>query len=631
MASRLKRLVLPFLAIGGIFAGGIVVEKFRATDPTPPNEPQIAVRAISISRPAPRDSSYVGSRACAECHQQIFDRFTQSPMGQSMATIADAVEVENYDDVRVEPSKQRHYRVSRDGDVATHQEILLDQNGTEYADQSETIRYVVGSGRRGRGYLSDRDGLLFQSPLGWYTHGQRWDLSPGYLPERHPRFSRRIGDGCLYCHAGRMHNQGLATDRYEEPVFEELAIGCERCHGPGERHVTFHSDGATKPADDPIVNPVKLEISKRESVCNQCHLLGRSVIPRYGRRYFDFRPGDNLDEVFSVLSQEIDVELHGSLQAVNQVEQMRSSKCYEASGGELGCISCHDAHSTPTVEQREEHYRLRCLTCHEDQGCSLDLATRQQAPANDSCIHCHMPALPASDVPHTSFTDHRIPRDSQATPTKDQGTGNSENGLTFFDNTDAGLSRFEIERTRGIAVMTNAWRKRDDHLAAKALSHLLEAIDGDIHNRLATIDDLPLLDEFAAGYMLLDDTDTAETCWNRLLELNANSESALMGLARIAEERQDLKALGEHLSKLVELNPTSEDAFALLLKQRHYSNDAVGAIQAAERVLEINPTNTKVRAWLAARYQQQGKTEEAQRQQEFLNNIGAGPSSSSAN
>ncbi len=567
----------------------------------------------------------MGSEACAECHQQIFEQFKASPMGQSMSTVADAVQVENFEAGVVKPSAHRHYEVSHDTESMSHHEIMLDAQGVSYRDQSEEISFIVGSGQRGRSYLIDRTGLLFQSPIGWYAHGQRWDLSPGYTPEQHARFSRRIGDGCLYCHAGRTLNQGPASDRYEEPVFAELAIGCERCHGPGEQHVRLHSASAAaaEPLAETIVNPANLSVSERESVCNQCHLLGRSVIPRYGRGFFDFRPGDNLEDIFVVLSQETDVELHGKLKAVNQVEQMHASQCYKASDGRLGCVSCHDPHSVPSAEQRVEHFRLRCLNCHETEGCSLDLAQREQAPANNSCIHCHMPAMATMDVPHTSMTDHRILRADGEVHSSDAQAEDSHGELTVFDDAGRRMPFAEVERARGIALMTTAWSKRDEHLAAAALAHLLETLDGNLKGHLAAIDDIPLLDELAAAYLLLRDFESAGECWRRMLELDPNSETALMGMAKVAEEFQVVQTLGEYLDKLLAINPTSEEALALLVKQRHYNNDTAGAMEAAERTLEINPTRTELRAWLVDMYRQQGNADKSQEHEEFLNKMGA--------
>lgn len=618
------RLVTFLLVTISVIAVGLTISRlktFQLHEIQSNQSPTAQQQPLAMERPAVRDDSFAGSQACAQCHRDVFDQYTASPMGQSMATVSSAVKVEDLEDVVVKPTPDRHYRVTLDANSMSHQELMLDANGNVFHDQTEEIRFVVGSGQRGRSYLIDRDGLLFQSPIGWYAHGKRWDLSPGYAPQQHARFSRRIGDGCLYCHAGQTLNQNLASDRYVEPVFSELAIGCERCHGPGKQHIQLHSTAAADSTSDSIVNPANLSASKRESVCNQCHLLGRSVIPRYGRQFFDFRPGDDLEDIFVVLSNEPGVELHGKLKAVNQVEQMHASRCYKASAGRLGCTTCHDPHSIPNAEQRVEHFRMRCLSCHETEGCSLDLAQRKQAPANDSCIHCHMPAQETMDVPHTSMTDHRILRTTGELISTDERVGDSHD-LKVFENGDYSIPWAELERARGITLMTMAWNNRDEHLAATALTHLLEPLSGDLSARLATIDDIPLLDELAAGFLLLRNFAMAGECWQRMLELDPTSETALMGSAKIAEEFQDAKSLGQYLTRLLEINPNSEDALALLVKQRHYSSDTAGAIDAAERTLAINPTRTDLRSWLVTAYRRQRNANKVREHEEFLSKMG---------
>ena len=54
------------------------------------------------------------------------------------------------------------------------------------------------------------------------------------------------------------------------------------------------------PSAHNIVNPAKLPSRPRDSVCEQCHLSGEARIPHPGRRVADFRPGQALEEVFSV-------------------------------------------------------------------------------------------------------------------------------------------------------------------------------------------------------------------------------------------------------------------------------------------------------------------------------------------
>ncbi len=87
---------------------------------------------------------------------------------------------------------------------------------------------------------------------------------------------------------------------------------------------------------------------------------------------------------------------------------MQISKCFTASEGKMDCSSCHDPHSNPVAEKKEEHYRMSCLKCHGEEDCKQTLPVRQEK--NDYCIACHMPTSTNNVVVHTSQVDHSIPR-----------------------------------------------------------------------------------------------------------------------------------------------------------------------------------------------------------------------------
>ncbi len=359
------------------------------------------------------DVQYVGDAACARCHAEIADTFRRHPMGRSMSPIAPkptaGAEKQPGGTAMFEVGHTQ-FSIERRGDRVFHKETQRDEGGRVLAEVEAEITYALGSGTRGISYLLERDGRLFQSPIAWYSQKRKWDLAPGY-ERQNIHFDRVIEPECLFCHANRVRPFELTVNRYEKPIFEGHAIGCERCHGPGALHV--QGQELVEGRDLTIVNPRHLEPALREAVCEQCHLQGDYRIdsrPRAVR----LSARACLESFIAIL----DRTGKGGNKAVGHVEQMHASQCYLVSGAALGCISCHGPHAIPAPAEKAAYYKQKCLTCHEQKPCSLPDRERLARNPDDSCVLCHMPTSSNSDVVHNATTDHRISRRPQVRRTE---------------------------------------------------------------------------------------------------------------------------------------------------------------------------------------------------------------------
>jgi Flp pilus assembly protein TadD len=567
---------------------------------------------VVLQAPAPPRDDYVGSQACAECHAEIADSFAAHPMGQSMHAAGEAPRVEDYEEAVFATGDGRTYRVELEDEGMRHYEAAADRQGVELYDQGLLVDYVIGSGHRGRSYVLDRDGWLFQSPIAWYSQEGRWGLSPGYDPASHPRFERELTDRCLQCHAGRMNPVERSTadiQQYQRPAVLEHAIGCERCHGPGKEHVERWRDPEAWQSDsreDPIVNPVRLEPSRRESVCYQCHLQGVAQFLRYGRAHGDFRPGDHVGDIWTTFVAGPGVELSGETVAVSQVEQLHASRCFEASAGRMGCISCHDPHRLPAKDERLVYFRQRCLECHQQQGCSLPEPERQAQ--QDSCIACHMPRLSALDIPHTVQTDHRILR----VPREPDGSAGSasESELAIFDDAAYELPEVERRRAEGLLAAKQAERQQDaqlGHAADGLLESLIESVS----------DDLAVLDALAMAALVQGDGTRAAENWRRILEIDPRHQEALQSLALQHESRREFPQASEYLERLIEVNPWRGDwHFRRAIAEAHLGR-LDQAIAAARTAVELDPSAAHFHLMLADLLHAWGERDEADRHREL--------------
>jgi hypothetical protein len=363
---------------------------------------------VTANPPAEVVNHYVGDTACADCHDDISSQYAGHSMGRSLTEFADlppdspAMATLPY---QFEADGFR-YAIRRENGQLIHHQGRITSDGTEMAVIEEPVRYVVGSGHHGQSFLVHRGSQLAMSPVTWYPDKQIWDLSPGYRTNN-SEFNRPVVEICLFCHANEAHIKPHTLNSYETPIFRGHAIGCERCHGPGENHVRRQRAESTEGGDDTIVNPAKLPPTSREAVCQQCHLSGVARVLKPGKQLHDFRPGQPLDTCFEIFVLN---ERPDEAQFVGHVEQMHDSECFQKSDGRLGCVSCHDPHRLPSMDERVDFYRDRCLNCHATDGCTVPEAERRVENPLDNCVDCHMPNQ-ETEVQHTATTNHRIPRD----------------------------------------------------------------------------------------------------------------------------------------------------------------------------------------------------------------------------
>ncbi len=490
-----------------------------------------------------------------------------------------------------------------------HCERVRSSTGAVIYESKEHIDFGIGSGKRGFSFVTNRNGLLFQSPLTWYTEGSRWDLSPGYNPASHPGFERRISDGCITCHVGRANAMAGREHQFALPTFLECGIGCERCHGPGKAHIDFHLAGGTADSD-PIVNPEKLAAPARESVCYQCHLHGTRRILRPDRTEYDFRPGDKISDIWVVLTNGTGIDGKGQTSAVSQVEQIVASQCFVQSDGRFGCVSCHDPHGMPEAAQATEYFRGRCLECHStaDHGCKVDEAIRRQLNAQDSCVACHMPRLNANDVPHTSQTDHRILRRPGAVASVSR---QPSGGVAPFQQKDFPVPAGELERAMGLMMAEAGWSGSSRALIASSdrlLAPMITAATSDVRLLDAQAGNLLQSGDYAAGLRMAQQAERVAPDDEAIIELQTIALMATGDHERALEKVEAYLRINRWNSQMLARQVT-------LLRAVGRNDDAM---DAAFATLKWNPWLHSTRQQLIELADMKGDPELAKSQKSIL-------------
>ncbi|QDT48668.1 Tetratricopeptide repeat protein [Symmachiella dynata] len=635
-----QHLVLRFVAIlviAFLAAGTAVYFLAVPADPFPPPAEQVddspnpaAVTGDAQTGDSPnlptaapvhdwQSSEFVGSQVCADCHLEIAEAFAEHPMANTLATVADATSIEVLEDNRVEfATHGRRYRVERDGDRVVHTEYMTDADGNIVYEQPVDVHYAIGSGENARSYLIDRGGLLFESPVTWYTDKQKWDLSPGYHNNPRQRFNRRVIDGCVQCHSGHVNPLGDGTsNRFGDPPFQELGIGCERCHGPGKRHVEKYEaedwDADSETADKMlIVNPAHLERGLKDSVCYQCHMKGKRRILRKGKSFHDFRPGMATDDVWTTFVPPAPFEKDGTAQFSSHVEQMHSSACFVGSDGAMSCTTCHDPHRSPKPDQRAAFYRERCNKCHSEHGCSVPLEEREMPPALNSCVHCHMPSV-GSNVPHTSQSDHRILRNPSSLQAEAQPSTRGE-VWSIFGDSEQHLPAWEIQRARAIALSDQAIEEMNQPLMGQAITALESVL---AHDR----NDVDVLHLLGYLYELIGKHAQAKSYFEAALRIDPQDEMSLKNLGLVGFRTRAIDLGLASYGRYLKVNKWDGTMFSPYVRMLAASGDLRAAAAAAEQGLQLDPTQLELRDITVKLYERLGNQKKSQQHLELLQEI----------
>ncbi len=382
-----------------------------------------------ITRKPQEHHEYIGSKACADCHYEIYESFQETGKGRAFHYPSSEDPLVDFSNIHVyDRYSDFHYTgFWKEGSFYVKEYRIRSKDTLHQL--TRRADFVVGSGNQTRSFLYHKNGYLFEMPITWYVKKGIWDLSPGYEDGANTRFDRAMGQQCINC-----HNSGFEFVDNSLNLFPKLGvegIGCEKCHGPGGSHMDQMLLAENERGEDPkIVHPGKLPLDLQFDVCRQCHLEGVTV-EKAGKHFMDFRPGEPLTdywEVFIPTSSKTN-----DFGFASHVERLQKSACFIGSSGEMNCTTCHDPHKA-LPDDKVLFYQQRCLNCHQMEDCGEEHFSREEQGNN--CVSCHMPKGGTTDIPHVSSTDHFI-RIVEEGSIEDQGSGDGLKEFLIFSSSGA--------------------------------------------------------------------------------------------------------------------------------------------------------------------------------------------------
>jgi predicted CXXCH cytochrome family protein len=410
-------------------------------------------------------ASFVGSTACAGCHQTQAELWRGSQHRHAMDHATEATVLGDFSGVTFDYFGVRS-RFFRD-----NAKFLVETDGPDGKLATFEVKYTFGVDPLQQYLIAFPDGRLQALSLAWDTRpkdkgGQRWFHLYPNEQIRHDDFlhwtklNQNWNFMCAECHStGVRKNYDAETDRFAT-TFAEINVGCEACHGPGSSHVAWaaarKSWWALGKADDPSMglsvrfderskvswpidarsgnarrSELAFSLRKETETCGLCHA-------RRGQFSENWLPGHWLSETHSVspLSRGLYYADGQMLDEVYNYGSFKQSKMFAAG---VTCSDCHEPHSAKLRSSGD----AVCGQCHASDKYAAT-AHHGHDGSPPACASCHMPTATYMVVDQRHDHSFRIPRPDL---TVKLGTPNTCNGCHADKSADWAAAA--VERWHG--------------------------------------------------------------------------------------------------------------------------------------------------------------------------------------
>jgi len=347
-------------------------------------------------------STFVGSKKCVDCHKKEYDEWRNSHHDLAMDVANETTVLGDFDDAVFEyfGVTSRFYRKDNRFFVYTQ------GPGGEMGDFE--IKYTFGFYPLQQYLVPFPGGRLQCLPIAWDVREKKWyHLYPDKTLDPKDwlywtNAAQNWNGMCAECHSTNLKKRyDIKGDSYET-TWSEIDVGCEACHGPGSRHVTWAEmpDMARPQVEnyDLVVKTSGLASRELVELCAPCHSR-RAILGDYTHAEPDL-----LDSMLpSLLTTELYFPDGQILDEVYVYGSFTQSKMYDR---DVRCSDCHDVHSIKPIKEgnglclqchRAEEYDTKEHHFHKRKGeegepiKSADGRVLFEVGTGAECVQCHMP------------------------------------------------------------------------------------------------------------------------------------------------------------------------------------------------------------------------------------------------
>ncbi len=265
-------------------------------------------------------ATYVGSAACAECHQETYDVFMLSGHPYKLNPVVDGQPPE--------------YPFTRVTDVP---------EGYTWDD----ITYVIG-GYNWKARFIDKDGYIItgadeNATTQYNFYNEVLDIGNNWV-------GYHAGEVEKPYNCGTCHTTGYSPEGNQDGLpgligtWTEPGVHCEECHGPASNHVEYPRS-------------FELKIDRDGEACGDCHMRGE--IEEVDAKGGFIKHHEQYEELFQSKHITVDcVVCHDPHAGVIQLRQVGAQTT------RTQCESCHFQEAE--VQNSEAHVEgnIECISCH---------------------------------------------------------------------------------------------------------------------------------------------------------------------------------------------------------------------------------------------------------------------------